>query len=318
MSYFGSRDLALLLPDQVGDAYSLRHSSHNEETEEYHELKPKIDPSKKVSRYFRGQTPAWIKDEELSEGMQRMDDNHLPVHSSSHATTTISTANRSETSSSVDPRLARLAKLSSVKNESASSSAHGRRRIEAQVIVEADDYSAPLEEEEKPMPSRLLQQQAREPDSDNDDIQARRERILAKRSQVQEPESSAEEEDEGEEASSASASEYETDSDESSEGETERLRPVFVPKHLRTTIKDQAMIEAEEELKLKKKKEADMNRKQLSRTMLAESLKRRDEAMALDETDGDSDAGLPDVTDDPNDPIEVSLGNRLLDSGKMT
>eukprot|EP01084_Bolivina_argentea_P258189 435179_1 len=61
---FTTRDLALLLPNESGDAVSLRHTTHASElVEKVDTLVPKTDPSKKVLRYRPGQAPSWAQDE---------------------------------------------------------------------------------------------------------------------------------------------------------------------------------------------------------------------------------------------------------------
>jgi hypothetical protein len=46
MSTFGARDLALLLPDQVGETISFRQNEPVEDN--FQPLLPKLDPSKKT------------------------------------------------------------------------------------------------------------------------------------------------------------------------------------------------------------------------------------------------------------------------------
>ena len=57
MTSFTGRDLALLLPDKldVRDAEG--------EKDLFEPLKPKIDLTKKVTRYFSGKAPTWVGDE---------------------------------------------------------------------------------------------------------------------------------------------------------------------------------------------------------------------------------------------------------------
>jgi hypothetical protein len=57
---FSSKDLALLLPDQVGDAFTMMHTEDSTalDVATVEGFVPKIDTSKKVSRLRAGQAPA--------------------------------------------------------------------------------------------------------------------------------------------------------------------------------------------------------------------------------------------------------------------
>lgn len=68
---------------------------------------------------------------------------------------------------------------------------------------------------------------------------------------------------------------------------------------------------------MREKLEQENERKQQAREKLAESIRRAEEAK-VDVTDMDSDAGIPDDTDDPDDSIEVSLLSDVTIDGKAT
>lgn len=53
MSTFTGRDLALLLPDKL----DVRNAA--DEKDNFKALKPKVDLSKKVTRYYQGKAPTW-------------------------------------------------------------------------------------------------------------------------------------------------------------------------------------------------------------------------------------------------------------------
>lgn len=60
MASFTSKDLALLLPDQVGDAFTMMHTEDKTSLQaaDVQSFKPKIDVSKKISRLRAGQATA--------------------------------------------------------------------------------------------------------------------------------------------------------------------------------------------------------------------------------------------------------------------
>ena len=110
----------------------------------------------------------------------------------------------------------------------------GRRRIAAQVIKKAE--SASSEDEDQLRREKLRQRHLEQEESSEDE--ERRQRIRARALAAAE---SSEEEGIPESLEKASSSsEWETDSDE--EPEEKLLKPVFVPKAARDTIKQQEMM----------------------------------------------------------------------------
>lgn len=106
------------------------------------------------------------------------------------------------------------------------------------------------------------------------------------------------------EESSSSDGEYGT-SESESEDEQAVMKPVFVRKENRMTIKEQENKALQEEQFAEKKKQQDEERKNQTRTMVAESIRRTDEMNETHYDDADSDAGLPDDADDEEDELEV-------------
>lgn len=97
-----------------------------------------------------------------------------------------------------------------------------------------------------------------------------------------------------ESSAGSSESEWETDTDDSDAGE-ELMKPVFVPKKARETLKHQEEMEAEEEKKRKLELERLAARKQETRKLVAEEVRREQE-----EGDGNqtmTDIEMPDDTD---------------------
>ena len=104
----------------------------------------------------------------------------------------------------------------------------------------------------------------------------------------------------------SSEGEYSSDSD-SEEDEQVSMKPVFVRKENRMTIKEQENQALKEEQLVEKKKQQEEERKNQTRTMVAESIRRTDELNETHYDDADSDAGLPDDADDLDDELEVEL-----------
>eukprot|EP01041_Mallomonas_annulata_P006043 gene6043-12181_t len=299
---FGAKDLALILPDQVGDVFSLRHTGTEEKTDSYEPLKPKIDLSKKTTRYFPGKAPNWAEDGDSSSNIIGKLDKVV----SSQVITT----------SGADRRLARLAATTT---STGSESRSQRRRIyEAEVV--ADDLLEDTNFDE--ISDNFIENQILEGDAplvmaleeDEEEIQTRRARVLQKRSEAMlddhrpEAETSRKDARIKPQVDEESESEYETDSDEYSDDDDQQMmKPVFVPKAKRETIKEIEAKREEEELAHQKKLLELEERKKQTRVMLAESIRRdeeRQEANLLGGNGNDSDTGLPDDTDDADDEEE--------------
>jgi microfibrillar-associated protein 1 len=309
-STFTARDLALALPDKAGDIISLRHTSGIEAgTDAYEPLKPKIDASKKVIRYFPGQAPKWTND-----------DTESVVFGKSSSSQIVKEEVSSSSSAGVIDR--RLARLAAVSKTAADTDDRGRRRrvYDAEIIEEADNTKDDNDDYVE-----ALRGNVEEEDEDDEDINARRNRIRQRLAakQHEEDETSRkpqlvtdsvqkrnvpEPESEGE-------SEYETATEsDSSEEERIVMRPVFVPKSNRQTIREREAVEEAELHKEAQHEEKLEKRKQQTKELLANSLHRKDEErqMALDATDNDSDAGIPDDIDDLEDETEVQSLNMFV------
>lgn len=226
---FGARDLALLLPDNIGETQSFKTSEQlrAEGEKGYEAPKPKVDASKKTRRYFPGKTPDWIPNEE----------DNITFTVDGRAGGSGDSRGDENSSVPVDRRLARLQK----KTAADASSTEGRRRqrYEAEVVKDNDSDEDEGGAELKKSSSRwsryevlqegsvlegdALQQLEEREDEEREDEITRRARIKAKlmAAAAEEEERAAAAgrgkvaEEEGEE------SEYETatDSDESSSEE---------------------------------------------------------------------------------------------------
>jgi len=104
-----------------------------------------------------------------------------------------------------------------------------------------------------------------------------------------------------------SSSDGEYSSESESEEEEVSMKPVFVRKENRMTIKEQESKQLEEERNAAKKKIQEEERKNQTRTMVAESIRRTEQMNETHYDDADSDAGLPDDTGDMDDELEVCL-----------
>eukprot|EP01035_Chromulina_nebulosa_P021703 gene21703-28086_t len=284
---FGKRDIALLLPDQVGDVIS--YQTNEEEVDKFEPLKPKVDLTKKILRYRPGQKPVYIKENDNNNDINRGESKNNSV-------------------SNVDKRLARLSQTNISNNDNNTT----RRRVyEAQVIKSADD------DEDNDKYDQIDQDNSNNSnnikfniDSDDinevkDDIVSRRERALRRLAESESKDITTTKSIENN--SEESESEYETDTDEEEddeEVEAQPLKPLFIPKHLRETIKAKEAEEEQQALRKSKEIEEELERKKQTRGMLAESIKRIDDEKILDKDDNNSEYGKPDDTDDPNDIIE--------------
>ncbi len=102
-----------------------------------------------------------------------------------------------------------------------------------------------------------------------------------------------------------SESEYESGSDEYSEEESAPIfKPVFVPKEKRITIIEHEEKLLQDEIALQTKKQQQDERANQTRMLVADSIRKTDELKELRDEDNDSDAGLPDDTDNLDEELE--------------
>ncbi len=79
------------------------------------------------------------------------------------------------------------------------------------------------------------------------------------------------------------------------------------------TIKEQESKVLKDEALAERKKLQEDERKTQTRVMVAESIRRNDEENATHYDDADSDAGLPDDTDDLDDEVEVRFSSVIYE-----
>lgn len=120
--------------------------------------------------------------------------------------------------------------------------------------------------------------------------------VLNSEDESSEAEGASEEED----GSSSSGSDSGSDSDCGGR----MLKPVFVPRKDRVTIHEQEAKARAEEAKMEEQRRAQEQKKESTRVLVAESMRRiADEEAQVD--DADEDAGLPDDTDSVDPALEV-------------
>lgn len=294
----------------------MRHTADDAESK-YEAPKPKIDPTKKVTRYFPGQKPKFDEDDEDgSRHFSNIGDLENVV---------------------MDSRLLRLGLVSSSSTAVSADKdlAPRRRRVfEATVVEESDsdkDSDVPRRatiDDGEVLDGDAPLVQALEKDEDEEDIAARRARIRERmRAQSQ-----RQQEHQHEVIAPASSSttkrvatvpvvvdaalpakpsnryesdsEYETDADDTSSSEEEMMKPIFVPKSKRITIIEESLRQEEERRKVEKEMQRRQEKKLETRQLVADSIRKMEDKAELDMTDTGSDAGVPDDTDDPEDDIE--------------
>jgi hypothetical protein len=102
-------------------------------------------------------------------------------------------------------------------------------------------------------------------------------------------------------------SEYESDSEDFSDEDDQVLKPVFVSKQNRVTIKEREEKQLKEESLNQKLRQENEIKKNETRVLVAESIRKIEESKELNLSDADSEAGIPDDTDNLEDELEVHL-----------
>lgn len=233
----------------VPDGFCVR-CCRGDETQKFEPLKPKVDLSKKVTRYRAGQVPHFAAGYEEERGFVTASSQVRGVAredgskrsggrkrvTASVVLTKASTATRrpdrqlsdsderAQSSSGEDVANA-LQDSSSEEDDEAVDRRRRQLRAKMQQREEASSPSPPRRSERRPVVAQVVKKSESKPEA----VQAPPARARA--------ESSSE---------SSSSSEWETDTDDSDGGE-HLMKPVFVPKKARETIKRQEEQEAEEE-----------------------------------------------------------------------
>ncbi|KAE8910300.1 hypothetical protein PF005_g1393 [Phytophthora fragariae] len=310
MSLFTKKDLGLLLPDDTpGDPVSLRHTNTKEETEVFKPLKPKVDPSKKVTRYRAGQVPAYAHGYEEERGFVTANSmvRALPKTKAQHKPEPVINTGRKRVEAKVISAAAPTAKDRGRRDRSASSPSEDEKGSSGEDVAKELQDSSSEEEDDSDIDRRrrMLRNKAKAREAEKQKetapvaIEKKSERQpvapqivmrggatpAAKAGNLKAGSSSS--------SSGSSSSEYETDTDESEPGE-EIMKPVFVPKKARGTVKRQEEMAAEEERRQKREQEQLEARKLESRRLVAEEIRREQDGADKDDS---TDVEMPDDTD---------------------
>lgn len=285
MSFFTSKDLVSLLPDQIVNELSFHHSDM--ELSSFEGLKPKIDNSKKIVRYFPGKAPTWVE---------------------SDITQKSTVTSEGSTLTKVGHQDRRLSRIENAKSKVSDDGVRKRRIFEAEIISEVEinkeneSETEILFQDEKENLERFILK--KKDDDLEEDIVSRRARIQERLALKKDETLNQSTTNFMETKADESESEYETDSDDDDENEQQLLKPLFIPRSKRETIQDYEKKQQEIDIKVKQNELRQDERKEQTRTLLAESLKRVEMRDANDDTDVDSDFGLPDDSDNLDDLLE--------------
>ncbi|KAF1332117.1 Microfibrillar-associated protein 1, partial [Globisporangium splendens] len=307
MALFTKKDLGLLLPDDTpGDPVSLRYTKTKEATEVFEPLKPKVDPSTKVTRYRAGQVPRFATGYEEERGF-------VTANSQVRTALTKKPSGGIGSASTVSVEKAPAVRrrfeaqvVANAKSEKAASPKRGSGRHSGLSEDESEssngedvanalkDSSSDEDEEEFNRRRRLLRNKMAEKERQQEgSVAVKTERqpvapqIIKKAGAPAAAAPAAAQKSDTESSAGSSESEWETDTDDSDVGE-QLLKPVFVPKKARETLKRQEELETEEERKRQQELERLEQRKLETRKLVAEEIRREKE-------EGDGDAGMTDV-----------------------
>ncbi|CAE7424717.1 mfap-1 [Symbiodinium sp. KB8] len=286
-------------------------------------FKPTYDGTKRVERYRPGQVPVWVEEGKKAPRKGREPEKEKPEEDLRKAKRRRQAAavvlEASDTASS---RLARLQRSETVGEAGEPSAARlpRQRRVEEAVILEEKDEKKDeklelLKEEVdvdlKPGVAELNYDEIVGSGDEDVEIQAvrrekARELALSKR-KIEEDVLKAELEEEQEEVDEEE-SEYESESEENDDRRGPLMKPVFVSKANRETVREKEQIEKEEEEARRKKEVRQLERKAESKVLLIDRINEEAEAARLaEELDDRSDIELMDDDDEKNEAEEYEL-----------
>lgn len=286
---FNQRDLTLFLPNTAGDIISLRHTDTSDSnTVDKSDVEQRVDRTKKVIRYRAGQVPVWVN---------QVIDQKVGFHQTSN-----------------DRRLNRLATIGALNESlvSGSLSTNGRRVYEAEVLV-SNDYEKGENANEFDQDYNINADdnafesvgEGENDDNDNsNNIDERRLRMLSRTIAANSSPAVSQNEFNNYDSHDEEL-DYETDTDDSEPRNCNMLKPVFVPKSHRST-KQELEVKEESRKRIENyKNEQQQQRIQQTRQIVAESIRRNDNIIALNSSDNDD--GRPDDADDTDDNSEVQI-----------
>lgn len=295
-----------------------------------------VDKSKKVTRHFPGQKPAWAKEQERKQKEEEEEKTKRQKEAEAkgsrrrrrdpHAAAVI-------VEDAAASRLKRLAASSTTAEASSERLLRHRRMHDARILEEAQEME--LEEEDDDLGKKEevdvkgmkeeedvdadrgsrgglgeLKLPHDDADADPDDVATRRERAreLALARRKQEEEMLKEEEPDEDEIEQEEEESEEESSEEDAPGRGALLKPVFVSKTARDTVKEKEALEKEQEEEEARREEKKTERKAESKNILIDTIRADQEAEANGQNDNDkSDAELLDDDDERNEAEEYEL-----------
>eukprot|EP00931_Biecheleriopsis_adriatica_P010422 TRINITY_DN11149_c0_g1_i2.p1 TRINITY_DN11149_c0_g1~~TRINITY_DN11149_c0_g1_i2.p1 ORF type:complete len:475 (-),score=174.50 TRINITY_DN11149_c0_g1_i2:136-1560(-) len=289
-------------------------------------FKPAYDGSKRVARYRPGQIPSWAKEDEKKGDAGKKEEPDLrQAKRRRQAAAAVVVEAKPDSANS---RLARLQRASSEGETSTERLLRHRRHAEAAIIEEAgkeDEFDEDgiekkeqkdfkEEEEEKPGVgvAELRYDEVSGSDEEDNELRAlrrerARERALEKRKIEEDVLKEELGDEEEEEPVEEEESEYETES-EDAPGRGPMMKPVFVSKAARDTVREKELLEKEEEEALKKKQVKALEKKAESKSLVIDKITEEVEAEKLaEQADDRSDVELLDDDDEKNEAEEYEL-----------
>ncbi|GMF35268.1 unnamed protein product [Phytophthora fragariaefolia] len=293
MALFTKKDLGLLLPDDTpGDPV-------------FKPLKPKVDPSKKVTRYRAGKVPGFAHGYEDDRGFVTANSQvrAFPKDKAQHKPAPVISTGRKRVEAQVISAAAPATNDRGRRERAPSSSSEEEKGSSDEDVAKALQDSSSEEEDDSDIDRRrrMLRNKAKAREAEKEEgskpaaVKEKSVRLPVAPQIVKQGGAATAAKASAESSSSdgSSSSEYETDTDESEPGE-ELMKPVFVPKKARGTVKRQEEIAAEEERRQKREQEKSEARKMDSRRLVAEEIRREQDGADK----GDStDVEMPDDTD---------------------
>jgi len=281
-------------------------------------FKPQNDKTKKVVRYFPGKAPRWApedaekkasaEDADADSSDKEVQDSRSKRHRRRHVAAVVVEKKEDAAAS----RLKRLRSSATGPADATDRLQRHRRMHEAQVLEAADEKKDSDDEipvEVKPEVKPEMQDDIiKKEDEDDDDLELaalRREKIRAAallRRQEEETLLKDEEEDDIEEDEDSSE---ESDSDDPRRA---MMKPVFVSKSMRETVKEKEAQQREEEAVREREKQRAEEKKTETKSMLFDTIRADEEAEAAGLNDCDrSDIELIDDDDEKNEAEEYEL-----------
>lgn len=284
---------------------------------------PLVQPSKKIARYRAGAAPKWAQEEEQSKdaAASSSDKRDLRRDRRRRGGAEILESRPEDTAAS---RLKRLAQ-----SEGLASGAERllRHRVvhDAQVLEATDEQKDEMEKKEDDDDFRRLLKRAKAEtpglaelrydemsgdEAEGTEIQAlRRERMreVALLKRKEEEDILKEEEDEAQQDEVEEESEYESESEDDDPRRHIMMKPVFVSKHQRETVKEKEIMQKEEEESAAKAKEQAKERKAETKSMVIDVIKATEEAENERDAAEISEPELIDDDDEKNEAEEYEL-----------